>query len=190
VVGVFMQMTFNTERLALNILHPNDAEKVLAFYEENKEHFEPWEPERDMNFYTLPYQRLSLSIEYNLMQQSKLLRYWVSHPDNPDILIGSINFYNIVKGSYFTCQLGYKFDHRYNGSGYAFESVKAGMDILFEEQKLHRIEANIMPSNLRSIHLIQKLGFFYEGLSKSNIKINHGWEDHIRYAYINPNFEE
>jgi ribosomal-protein-alanine N-acetyltransferase len=143
-----------------------------------------------MNFYTLPYQRLSLSIEYNLMQQSKLLRYWVSHPDNPDILIGSINFYNIVKGSYFTCQLGYKFDHRYNGSGYAFESVKAGMDILFEEQKLHRIEANIMPSNLRSIHLIQKLGFFYEGLSKSNIKINHGWEDHIRYAYINPNFEE
>lgn len=188
--GVFMQMTFNTERLALNILHPNDAEKVLAFYEENREHFEPWEPDRDMNFYTLPYQRLSLSIEYNLMQQSKLLRYWVTLPDNPETLIGSINFYNIVKGSYYTCQLGYKFDQKFNGKGFAFESVKACMDILFEEQKLHRVEANIMPSNLRSIHLIQKLGFIYEGLSKANIKINHSWEDHIRYAYINPNFEE
>lgn len=183
-----MQMTFNTDRLVLNILHPNDADKVLAFYEENREHFEPWEPERDMNFYTLPYQRLSLSIEYNLMQQSKLLRYWVFLKDDVDTIIGSINFYNIVKGSYYTCQLGYKFDHRYNGFGYAYESVKAGMDILFEDQNLHRIEANIMPSNLRSIQLIQKLGFFYEGLAKANIKINHNWEDHIRYAYINPNF--
>lgn len=185
-----MQMTFNTERLTLNILHPNDAEKVLAFYENNRDHFEPWEPERDMNFYTLPYQRLSLSIEYNLIMQSKLLRYWVFHPDDLETIIGSINFYNIVKGSYYTCQLGYKFDHRYIGYGYAYESVKATMDILFEEQKLRRIEANIMPTNLRSIHLIQKLGFMYEGLSKSKIKINHNWEDHIRYAYINQDFTE
>lgn len=189
-VSVFMQLTFNTDRLVLRILHPNDADKVLAFYEENREHFEPWEPERDLNFYTLPYQRLSLSIEYNLMQQAKLLRYWVFTSDDPDTIIGSINFYNILKGSYYSCQLGYKFDHRYTGRGYAYEAVKSSMDVLFMEHNIHRIEANIMPTNLRSIHLIQKLGFSYEGLCKSSIKINHKWEDHIRYAYINPNFDK
>lgn len=180
-----MQMNIQTERLQLRILHPNEAEKVLFFYSQNQEHFEPWEPERDVNFYTLSYQRLSLSIEYNLMQQGKLLRYWVFSKDDPRRIIGSVNFYNIVKGSYFACQLGYKFDHRDVGNGYAAESMREAMKYLFADYEIHRIEANIMPSNLRSIHLVQKLGFQYEGLAISNIKINHKWEDHARYAYIN-----
>lgn len=185
-----MQMIYYTDRLTLTILHPNDADKVLAFYEKNKEHFEPWEPERDPNFYSLPYQRLSLSIEYNLMLQSKLLRYWVFLKEDPHTIIGSVNFYNIIKGSYYTCQLGYKFDSAHTGKGYAFESIQAAMQMLFTDHKIHRIEANIMPDNNRSIHLIEKLGFSYEGLSKSSIHINNNWEDHARYAYINTTFEE
>jgi len=187
---LIMQINYNTERLILKILHPNEADKVLSFYENNKEHFEPWEPERDPNFYTLPYQRLSLSIEYNLMLQSKLLRYWIFLCDNPQTIIGSVNFYNIIRGSYYTCQLGYKFDQGHLNRGYALESITAGMRILFSDHKIHRIEANIMPQNIRSIHLIEKLGFSYEGLSKSSIHINHKWEDHARYAYINTEFEE
>lgn len=184
-----MQITYSTERLLLNVLHPNDADKVLLFYENNKEHFEIWEPERDLNFYTLPYQRLSLSIEYNLMQQSKLLRYWIFLKDEPQTIIGSVNFYNIIKGSYYTCQLGYKLDHRYLGHGYAMESIQTALELLLTDYKIHRIEANIMPSNTRSIRLIQKLQFVYEGLAKESININHTWEDHIRYAFINKNFE-
>ena len=180
-----MQMSIQTDRLQLRVLHPGEADKVLNFYSQNKEHFEPWEPERDLNFYTLSYQRLSLSIEYNLMQQLKLIRYWVFLKDDPQTIIGSVNFYNIVKGSYYTCQLGYKFDQRYLGQGYALEGVKEAMNILLSDYEIHRIEANIMPSNLRSIHLIKKLGFQYEGLATSNIRINHKWEDHARYAFVN-----
>ncbi|MGN6714739.1 GNAT family N-acetyltransferase [Anaerocolumna jejuensis] len=180
-----MQMNIQSDRLQLRVLHPNEADKVLSFYVQNKDHFEPWEPERDINFYTLSYQRLSLSIEYNLMQQLKLLRYWIFLKNDPHTIIGSVNFYNIVKGSYFTCQLGYKFDHRFLSQGYATEGIRAAMKVLFSDYEIHRIEANIMPSNLRSIHLAQKLGFQYEGLAVSSIKINHRWEDHARYAYIN-----
>lgn len=179
-----MQMTCATDRLVLNILHQNEADKVLSFYERNKEYFEPWESERDPNFYTLAYQRLTLSIEYNLMLQSKSLRFWVFCRNNPQTIIGAVNFYNIIRGSYSTCQLGYKLDQNYIGNGYAFESIQAGMGILFEEYKLHRIEANIMPSNYRSIQLIKKLGFQYEGLAKSSIQINSKWEDHARYAFL------
>jgi len=179
-----MQMTFTTDRLILNVLHQNDANKVLFFYERNKEYFEPWEPERDPNFYTPSYHRLTLSIEYNLMLQSKLLRYWVFKREDPQTIIGSVNFYNIVRGSHSSCQLGYKFDEHHKGNGYAIESVQASMGILFEEHQLHRIEANIMPSNSRSINLIKKLGFTYEGLAKSSIQINSEWEDHARYALI------
>lgn len=179
-----MQMTCTTDHLILSILHPNNADKVLLFYEKNKESFEPWEPEREPNFYTLSYQQVSLTVEYNMISNKKLLRYWVFHRDDPQTIIGSVNFYNIIRGAYSCCQLGYKLDEDYVGNGYALESVQAGIDLLLEEHGLHRIEANIMPSNKRSINLIKKLGFHYEGLCKSSIKINGKWEDHARYALI------
>jgi [ribosomal protein S5]-alanine N-acetyltransferase len=183
-----MQTTCITDRLILNILHPIDADKVLLFYDKNKEHFEPWEPERDPNFYTLSYQRLTLSIENNLISQSKILRYWVFLRDNPNEIIGTVNFYNILRSSYCSCQLGYKFDRDYTGFGYAYESIREAIKVILYDYQLHRIEANIMPSNTPSINLINKLGFSYEGLAKSSIHINHKWEDHARYAYINPEY--
>ena len=179
-----MQMTCTTDHLILSILYPNDAEKVLLFYDKNKDFFEPWEPERETNFYTLSYQRLSLAVEHNLIMNSKLLRYWIFHQKDPQKIIGTVNFYNIIRGSYSCCQLGYKLDQEYIGNGFALESVQTGMELLFEEYGLHRIEANIMPSNSRSINLVEKLGFSYEGLSKSSIQINSKWEDHARYALI------
>lgn len=179
-----MQMTCTTDHLILSILHPNDADKVLSFYEKNKEYFEPWEPERDSKFYTISYQQLSLAVEYNLIMNNKILRFWVFHRNDPQTVIGSVNFYNIIQGSYSTCQLGYKLDRNFIGNGFALESVQAAMGILFEEYRLHRIEANIMPTNLRSIRLIKKLGFSYEGLCRSSIRINSKWEDHVRFALI------
>lgn len=180
-----MQMTYSTDRLILSILTHSDAEKVLSFYERNKDFFERWEPERDPNFYTYAYQRVTLSIEYNLMLQSKLLRFWVFEKDNLHDIIGTVNFYNITLGSFSTCQIGYKFDQNYARNGYAYESIKKGMDVLFHELKLHRIEANIMPMNQPSIKLIEKLGFHYEGVAESSIQIKGLWEDHARYAYLN-----
>lgn len=178
-------MTNYTNRLVLSILHNSDADKVLAFYDNNKAFFEPWEPERDPNFYTLSYQRVNLSIEYNLMLQSKSLRFWVFEQDNLHNIIGTVNFYNILRGPYSTCQIGYKFDKNYTGKGYASESIRSAMSMLFQEYHIHRIEANIMPSNRPSIHLIEALDFSYEGLAESCFKVNGQWQDHARYAYIN-----
>lgn len=180
-----MQMNYITDRLQLCILSSRDADKVLSFYNKNKEHFEPWEPARDPNFYSLAYHRLTLSVEYNLIQQSKALRFWLFRKQDPTEIIGSINFYNISYGSYLTCQLGYKLDANYTGNGYAYEGIQTGLQIIFDQYKLHRVEANIMPSNLASIHLIKRLGFQYEGMASSCIRINHIWEDHLKFALIN-----
>lgn len=57
--------------------------------------------------------------------------------------------------------------------------------MVFEELKLHRIEAPIMPRNETSINVVSKLGFTNEGIAKKLIKVNGIWEDHIRWALIN-----
>jgi ribosomal-protein-alanine N-acetyltransferase len=51
--------------------------------------------------------------------------------------------------------------------------------------QLHRIEANVMPRNLRSRRVLAKLGFAEEGLARQYLKINGVWEDHIHYVMFN-----
>ncbi|MBH1941905.1 GNAT family N-acetyltransferase [Mobilitalea sibirica] len=182
-----MLMSFETPRLSIKILNKEAANLVLSFYEENKVIFEPWEPKRSENFYTLSYQKSSLSMEYHQMLEGKLLRYWVFLKDNPDEIIGSFCFQNFLRGPYQSCCLGYKFGQKHQHLGYAYESIQKGIEVLFEECNIHRIEAFIMPNNHPSIRLIEKLHFIYEGFSFSYAQINGLWTDHRRYSLIHPN---
>lgn len=180
-----MDTSIQTERLTLTTLTQQHALKLLHFYERNKEHFEPWEPDRVPSFYTIQFQRLTLAMEQQLLQKNKVFRLWIFLKGDPTTIIGSINFYNIVFDPFYSCQIGYKIDKNYLGKGYAFEASKAAIQLLFRNYpNLHRIEANIMPSNASSLKLIHKLGFEYEGTSIASIRINHNWEDHKKYAYI------
>lgn len=174
-----------TDRLILKTLTKDAAPMVLDFYEDNRSFFETWEPARADNFYSLCYQKASLSAEYNQMAEGKLLRYWVFLKDAPEEIIGSICFQNFLKKPYLSCSLGYKFSHKYHHQGYAFESIQKGIDIIMNEFYIHRIEAFIMPDNIPSIHLIERLSFIYEGISYSYAHINGSWSDHKRYAFLN-----
>ncbi len=178
---------YETDRLVLTVLNKEAAPLVLSFYNDNAEVFEPWEPKRSANFYTLSYHRSLLTAEYNKMADGKLLRYWVFLKDHPEEIIGSICFQNLLKDPYYSCSLGYKFSQKHQHLGYAAESISKGIDILFNEYNLHRVDAFIMPNNNSSLKLIERLGFEYEGTSKSYARINGIWADHMHYALINHN---
>ena len=181
-----MLKPFETERLLLKPLTFEAAHQVLSFYTDNKDFFEPWEPIRGHNFYSLFYHRASLTAEYNLMTEGKLIRYWAFQKDNPEEIIGTICFQNLLREPYLSCVLGYKFSHRYQHLGFAFESIKKSIDIIFQEYNLHRIEAYIMPDNEPSLRLIDRLSFRHEGTAYSYALINAVWTDHKRYSLINP----
>jgi ribosomal-protein-alanine N-acetyltransferase len=70
------------------------------------------------------------------------------------------------------------------------EALERAISFAFEDMRLHRIEANIMPKNARSIRVVEKLGFVNEGLSRKYLKIAGSWEDHIHYVLLNPSEEE
>lgn len=181
-----MNKTYSTERLFLKVLGKEAAPMVLSFYAENKEHFEVWEPKRCKNFYTLAYHKASLAAELNLMAEGKRIRYWLFLKDNPNEIVGSISFQNFLGDPYRSCTIGYKIGSRFLRNGYAYEAVKKGLQIVFDEYNIHRVEAFIMPSNIPSQKLVEKLYFNYEGISYSYAYINDKWQDHIRYSYINP----
>ncbi|MBP1753650.1 MAG: ribosomal-protein-alanine acetyltransferase [Firmicutes bacterium] len=180
-----MTRSIETNRLQLKALTKEAAPMVLSFYEENKELFEPWEPRRSLNFYTLSYQKAFLTAEHNQIADGKLIRYWVFLKDCPEEIVGTVCFQNILKEPYHSCSLGYKFNHRYLHQGYATESIQKCLEAVFYDHFIHRVDAYIMSDNIASQHLIERLDFKYEGTCKAFARINGTWTDHKHYALIN-----
>lgn len=189
-----MDFLYETKRLVLAVRHQTEAQKVLDFYKKNKAYFEAFELTRPGNFYTTAFQSASLNIEYQEILNSRFMRYWIyekeSFKKNPDIapIIGSVCLSNIRRNGFYSGMFGYKLDHDYWGQGYALEACQKFIDILFSNNDMHRLEAFIMPSNEHSIRLIERLGFHYEGTDRKCIEVNHRFEDHLRYALLNPNW--
>jgi ribosomal-protein-alanine N-acetyltransferase len=182
-----MTMRFQTDRINLAVLQKKDAEKVLDYYIRNKDFLEEWDAHRPEGFYTLEYQQQMLEKEYKAYFDGTLLKLWISPKGEPSKVIGFVVFNNIVRGCFLSCHLGYKLDKDYINNGYITEAVKKGIEIVFNDYGLHRVEANIMPRNIRSMRVVEKLGFYDEGIALKYLKINGVWEDHIHFVLLNEN---
>lgn len=179
-----MNMTYQTERLELNIVTDTKAEQVLKFYLDNQEIFEEYETDRPPQFYTEEFQKLLLQNEYNLAVKQTFLRFWVYEKEKADQVVGTVSLNNIRRGFYQSCEIGYKFDQRYWGRGYARESIAKCIWVAFKELKLHRIEACVLPENTASRNLLRSLGFELEGMKKQSVKLHGVWRDHESYALL------
>jgi ribosomal-protein-alanine N-acetyltransferase len=176
---------YETERLYLKVLKSTEADKVLEYYTRNTDFLEEWDPHRPDGFYTLLYQEQMLEKEYKAFEEGTLLKLWISLKSDPLKVIGFIVFNNIIRGSFLSCHLGYKLDKDEINKGIVTEALKKGIEVIFDGYRLHRIEANIMPKNARSLRVVQKLGFYNEGLAYKYLKIHGKWEDHIHWVLLN-----
>lgn len=177
-----MQITYETDRLILRTSHISLTDMVLDYHKRNQEFLKEWEPIRSEEFYTKSYQEKELIGDSS---NETALRLWISKKENPEKIIGNIGFTGIIKGAFQSCYLGYKLDEEEINKGYMTEALQQGIQIIWEDFGLHRIEANIMPRNKRSIKVTEKLGFLNEGISPRYLKINGVWEDHIHMVLLN-----
>ena len=97
-------------------------------------------------------------------------------------LVGVVNVNEIVRGSFLSGYLGYYAFAPSAGRGYLREAVFLEVRRSFERLGLHRLEANVQPTNLRSRDLVESLGFRLEGLSAHYLKVGGRWRDHERWA--------
>jgi ribosomal-protein-alanine N-acetyltransferase len=99
-------------------------------------------------------------------------------------LAGVININDIVRYSEQSGRLGYYAFTPWAGQGLMREGLRLVVAKAFRELGLHRLEANIQSNNVRSIALVESLGFVREGTARRFLKIGNRWRDHERWALL------
>ncbi len=179
-----MKFEINTERLDLRVLTRQNADLVLDFYVRNRDIFEKYEPIIGEDFYTLTHQQKILDFEYQNIMKLIMMRYWIFEKGNPCRIIGTVSFRNIVRPIYESCTVGYKMDRDYTNLGYCSEALKNSIPLIAKELDIHRFEALILPDNAPSIHMVENLGFKFEGILRDKIVINGERLDHCMFSYL------
>lgn len=81
-------------------------------------------------------------------------------------------------------EIGYTLSPEYQGNGYAQEAVKAVVNYAFINLKKHRITASADPDNIKSIKLLEKIGFRKEAHFIKSFHMNDQWYDDCIYALL------
>jgi ribosomal-protein-alanine N-acetyltransferase len=64
------------------------------------------------------------------------------------------------------------------------EGLELVLHVAFRVLKLHRLEANVQPTNRRSLTLVRRAGFVREGYSRRYVRVAGQWRDHVRMALL------
>lgn len=106
------------------------------------------------------------------------------------ILIGNIYFVQQEPKNLGNWELGYVFNPKYYGKGYATESCRAVINYGFKYLKVRRVVAMCNPDNMASWKLLERLKMRREGHLRKNIyfKVNElnepMWNDTYEYAIL------
>ncbi|MGP1271968.1 MAG: GNAT family N-acetyltransferase [Phycisphaerales bacterium] len=168
-----------SRRTYLRFAHPADQREWCALRESSLDHLRPWEPrwpngsagQSDTRF-----ERLLRT------QRTDHTRRFLLCARRTDAIVGMINLSHIARGPFQNAVLGYWLGAGHTGCGFMTEGLPLAIRHAFGRLGLHRVEANIMPHNERSLALVRRLGFREEGLSPNYLEIDGRWRDHLRFA--------
>jgi ribosomal-protein-alanine N-acetyltransferase len=160
-------------RVALRVLERADRNEFLRLATESRGLHRPWTypPERADQFEEL----------YARSRREDCVCLLACLRDGGEIA-GVLIVSQIVRGAFQSAYLGYYAHERHAGHGYMREAMLQTVDHAFGPLALHRLEANIQPSNRASIALARSAGFRLEGFSPRYLLIGGQWRDHERYA--------
>jgi ribosomal-protein-alanine N-acetyltransferase len=100
-----------------------------------------------------------------------------------DKIIGQVAFFNLdlVAGR---AEIGFSLGRAYWGMGYMEEALQALIGYGFSKMDFRRIEADVDPRNLRSIHLLERLSFQKEGNLRQRWVIAGETQDSLFYGLL------
>ena len=96
---------------------------------------------------------------------------WCVARRGDDLAIGTVTLLRFDV-DHKRCEVGYVIGRAHWGQGLAREAVSRLTDFAFDELHLHRLEADVDPRNVRSIALLERLGWTREGLLRERYHVH------------------
>lgn len=176
-------MELTSDNVFIRFLEAEDAESLLNLHVNNRELFQKYSPAFADDFYTIESKRKYISDSIVQREEDKKYSFGIFLKETGD-LVGSVSLNHVYRGPLQRAMIGYQLDEQYNGRGLTTEAVALTVAFAFQELKLHRIEAGVMPSNIGSMRVLEKAGFHKEGIERQGVMINGRWEDHQILAIL------
>ncbi|WP_181705907.1 GNAT family N-acetyltransferase [Chthonobacter rhizosphaerae] len=152
--------------------------------EESRLFLQPWEPIWPADDLTRSAFKRRVKLYQRAAREDLGYAFFLFGATGDHPLLGGITLSNVRRGVIQSCSLGYWMGERHAGRGYMAEAVQAVIAHVFDDLKLHRLEAASIPHNVRSIHLLEAAGFRREGFARSYLLIDGRWQDHILFALL------
>jgi ribosomal-protein-alanine N-acetyltransferase len=144
---------------------------------------EPWEPIWPVDDLTKAGFRRRLRRQRLEWGREEALALLLFRKDD-HALLGGLNIGQIRRGVAQTATIGYWMSAEHAGKGYMAQALRLALDFSFGQLRLHRVEAACLPTNARSIRLLEGSGFRREGLARAYLRIAGRWRDHLLYAVV------
>lgn len=174
------------------ILRPPQYSDWKAWADErkkNKLYLQPWEPLWSINELERSSFVKRVRMFERLSHNDQAYSFLIFKSDNEDF-IGEVNISNVQRGIIQSCSIGYWIAKDCEGKGMMSESLELVKEFIFNELKLHRIEAACLPHNMPSLKVLLKNGFIKEGTARKLLKINDKWQDHTVLSFILDDFKK
>lgn len=167
----------------LRLLELDDAAEVAALWRDNREYLRSAGPRRDDDFFTEEGQLESLG--------ERLAAFVAGHSVplavmDGDVMVGQLTISSIIRGAFQSASIGYWLAESATGRGLMTRGVQEAVDMAFGELGLHRLQAEVMPSNLASQRVLERTGFTPYGRAPDYLCIDGRWEEHLLLQRIAP----
>ena len=176
-------LALDTDNLRLAVLRKSEAARVTEYLQNNRDFHKQFSQTHTDDYFTVSTQKKYLAYDCNSFLEGSLVPLWITLKDDNKI-IGRVSFFNFAYGGMMSCACGYHLDKDHTGKGYMTEALKSAMAFVFDEYKMHRIEAFIVPENESSLNLVKRVGFHYEGKRMSYMHINGRYRDHEAFYML------
>jgi ribosomal-protein-alanine N-acetyltransferase len=167
--------------VAIRPFEEDDAQQLLDLRLHNRDFFRPFEPSTVIIPTSLEEQHVRLTAERLDWDEGRGYVFGIFRRSDA-VLVGRIALSRVSRAPWQNAVLGYFIDADQNGNGYATEAARLALRFAFEHAGLHRVQAGVMPRNIRSIRVLKKNGFRDEGTALRYLEIAGVWEDHTIFA--------
>ena len=183
------QFEITSQKVTLRPPQYSDWKAWADERKKNKLYLQPWEPLWSINELERSSFVKRVRMFERLSHNDQAYSFLIYKSDNEDF-IGEVNISNVQRGIIQSCTIGYWIAKDCEGKGMMSESLELVKEFIFNELKLHRIEAACLPHNIPSLKVLLKNGFIKEGTARKLLKINDKWQDHTVLSFILDDFKK